>query len=196
MHSNALRRAKGTRVNKSLSIVYFHSKTKNKSIPHAERTVKRYVIKSLRPAVESAPEADASGASVAARENENRSKRSGSKASHLRSAEEESAGSAFKKSSKHLAKKSPQSAPASVDVGNRVERTPGSVKVSDKSAQKVKSSSSKRSSGRKSAEARRRSSSSVSEAFLSGGDAPSVSLFHICPCVRSSVCRSRCNLYD
>ena len=148
-------------------------KTRNKSSAHVDRPVNRIEFNRLQPAVESAPEADASGASVAARERKNRSERSGSKVSHLRSAEKKSSGSAFKKSSKHLAKKSPQSAPASIDVGNRVERTPGSLKVTGKSAKKIKSSSGKKSSGRKSAEARRRSSPLVPEAFLSDGEAPS-----------------------
>ena len=162
----ALRRVKVKRVKISLFEFISIMKTRNKSSAHVDRPVKRIEFNRLQPAVESAPEADASGASVAVREKKNRSKRSGSEVSHLRSAEKGSAGSAFKKSSKHLAKKSPQSAPASVDVGNRVERTPGSVKVLGKSAKKVKSSSGKKSSGRKSSEARRRPSSEAPESFF------------------------------
>jgi hypothetical protein len=151
-------------------------KTRNKpSRARVDRPVNRIEFNRLQPAVEAAPEMDASAASVAVREKENRSERSGSKVPYLRSAGDESFGSAFKKPSKPLTAKSPQSAPASVDVRSRVKSTPGSARMARKSAKKIRLFSIKRSYGKNSTRTLRRPSSSVPEAFLSAGEAPSFS---------------------
>ena len=132
-----------------------------------DRPVNRIEFNRLQPAVDSAPEVDASGASDSVRENKSRIIRSGSKGSHLRSAGKESVGSPFKRSSGESSTKtlkSPQSAPA------RAEETPA-AKSSVRSAKKVSKSSSKKSSGGKAAKNRRHSAPAVADPFLSTGEA-------------------------
>ena len=123
----ALRRMINKHVNIKFTSLYSTRMNRKSTRARLDQPVNRIEFNRFDPAVELGLGDGASGAPESKPEKKNRSKRSGSEASHLRSAEKGSAGSAFKKSSKHLAKKSPQSAPASVDVGNRVERTPGSV---------------------------------------------------------------------
>ena len=131
-----------------------------------DRQVNRIDINRLQPAVESAPETDASGASDSVRENKNRVKRSGSKASRLRSAENTSAGSIFKRSSEKSSAKSPKS------VSARVSETPA-ARSPGKSAKKVRTTSGKKSSSGKASGNRRHSAPAVSDPFLSADEAQS-----------------------
>ena len=68
MLSKALRRVIINRVKISLFEFISIMKTRNKSSAHVDRPVKRIEFNRPQPAVESAPEADASGASVAVRD--------------------------------------------------------------------------------------------------------------------------------
>ena len=131
-----------------------------------DRSVNRIDINRLQPAVESAPETDASGASDSVRENKNRIKRSGSKAYRLRSAENASAGSIFKRSSGKSSTKPPKSALV------RVSETPA-VKSPGKSAKKVRTTSGKKSSSGKASGNRRHSAPAILDPFLSADEAQS-----------------------